>query len=162
MERAVAKAIARCKRRDAARDELVVRMGGSPEPNPVMVRPRDVCMVTEPDHVSRSQLNSAARAMHSFVRKFPQYGLISGRRLALYERGDDLSAMWAKLNSQTESHVATDHAKHALEHLKARRNEPFVVHNKRQLDFRFTRTGRRETRRRKHRYDINLPSEAAP
>jgi hypothetical protein len=62
---------------------------------------------------SRSQLNSAIRAMHSFVRKFPQYGLISGvgrGRLAIYERGDELSAMWAKLNNQHRSLVTVDHA----------------------------------------------------
>jgi hypothetical protein len=49
--------------------------------------------------------------VHSFVRKFPQYGLISGvgrGRLALYERRDELNAMWAKLNNQHRSLVTMD------------------------------------------------------
>jgi len=62
------------------------------------------------------------RHVHSFVRRFPQYGLISGvgrGRLALYERRDELNAMWAKLNNQHRSLATMDHAKHALEQLKA-------------------------------------------
>jgi hypothetical protein len=109
---------------------------------------------------SPSQLNSIKRAMHSFVDKFPQYGLISGTgrgRLCLYERGDDLSAMWAKLSSQRPRATRTA-AKAALDHLRARRNQPFVVHNKRHLHFRITATGRKDTRRRKQIYrDISLP-----
>jgi hypothetical protein len=98
--------------------------------------------------------------MHSFVGKFPQYGLISGGgrgRLALYERGDVLSAMWAKLNSQRQKGVTLTAAEAALEHLKARRNEPFVVHRKRRLDFVITGSGRQDTRRRKQFFDISLP-----
>jgi hypothetical protein len=63
--------------------------------------------------------------------------------------------MWAKLNSQTSATLTS--AKAALEHLKARRNEPFVVHNKRKLDFRLTSSGREDTRRRKQFFDISLP-----
>jgi hypothetical protein len=41
------------------------------------------------------------RAMHSFVRKFPQYALMGGqgrRKLYLYEPADPLSTLWAELN----------------------------------------------------------------
>ena len=158
MERAVAKAIAQCRKRDEGRDAILAAHGQPSAPRPVLVTPRNVCDAKPP---SRAQLNSAARAMRSFVRKFPQYGLISGvgrGRLTLYERGDELSAMWAKLNSQRQNHEILTSAKAALEHLKARRNEPFVVHKKRQLDFVVTGAGRKETRRRKQVYrDISLP-----
>jgi hypothetical protein len=165
MERAVAKAIAKCRKRDPYIDELVERMGGAPKPHPVMVSPGDVCVTALPPErtsasISRAELTSAKRAMHSFVRKFPKYGLISGGgrgHLALYERGDDLSAMWAKLNSQRQWFVPLVSAEAALKHLNSGRNEPFVVHRKRRLDFRITSTGRHDTRRRKQFFDINLP-----
>jgi hypothetical protein len=41
------------------------------------------------------------RAMHSFVRKFPEYGLVGGKGrgiLYLYEVADPLSAFWARLS----------------------------------------------------------------
>ncbi len=45
---------------------------------------------------------AAVRAMHSFVRKFPQYGLMGGKgrsKLYLYDRTDPISVRWAQLNS---------------------------------------------------------------
>ena len=50
---------------------------------------------------SRAQRVAVARAMHSFVRKFPQYALTGGRgrkMLYLYEPGDSLSAAWAEMS----------------------------------------------------------------
>ena len=51
---------------------------------------------------SRALRQAVVRAMHSFVRKFPQYALIGGqghRVLYLYEPADPLSALWARLNA---------------------------------------------------------------
>lgn len=48
-----------------------------------------------------AQRNAVTRAMHSFVRKHQQYALMGGqgrRALHLYDTGDPLSVMWAKLN----------------------------------------------------------------
>jgi hypothetical protein len=136
MERAVAVDIARCKKRDVRQDTAFAGAGFDLPEKTVMVTPWSVCVsLLEGPFVppSRSQLNSAARAMHSFVRKYPQYALIarSGRGcLALYERGDELSAMWAKLRSQRESFVIRLEATDALEHVKAGRNEPFSTGGK--------------------------------
>ena len=64
------------------------------------------------------------RAMHSFVRKFPEYGLIGGKGRAgglyLYERNDPQSAMAAKLRAQTRYFVPLDKARVALDHLQLR------------------------------------------
>jgi hypothetical protein len=165
LERAVAKAIARC-RKDYGVDDIHVTLGMKPGPKPVMVTPRHVCMILcaiDGEKPSPTRLRAATRAMHSFVRKSPQYGLISGTgrgRLALYERGDELSAMWAKLNSQRQSLVTMTSAQAALDHLKSQRNEVFVIHNRRKLDFRITGAGRKDTRRRKQFFpSISLPIE---
>jgi hypothetical protein len=164
MERAVASAIAWCRRRNPETAALYAKSGKKLSPRPVMVTPWSVCTMgagIKPP-LSRSQLNSAVRAMHTFVDKFPQYGLVSAKggrgRLALYERGDELSAMWAKLNSQRDATLTAAEA--ALEHLKSRRNEPFVVQRQRRVAFRITATGREDTRRRKQFFDITLPTEA--
>jgi hypothetical protein len=165
MERAVAKAIASCRVRDEVSDSARSALGQPPDRPVVMVTPWSVCKtVTGPEAASpsRAQLNSATRAMHSFVRKFPEYSLVSmkgGRgRLALYERGDELSAMWAKLNSRSEHLVPLVEAKAALEHLTERRNEAFFVQAKKPVIFRFTSSGEKTTRRRKRFYsDISLP-----
>jgi hypothetical protein len=81
-----------------------------------------------------SELESARRAMHSFVRKFPQYGLIAGKGRAgglyLYERDDPASAMWAKLNSEYKNFVGKNDARKAVRHLNERRNEPFSMFNR--------------------------------
>jgi hypothetical protein len=50
---------------------------------------------------SAARRKAVVRAMHSFVRKHPQYALLGGqgrRILYLYETADPLSALWAKLN----------------------------------------------------------------
>ena len=44
---------------------------------------------------------SILRALHSFVRKHPESALMGGqgrKRLYLYEPGDPISALWAKLS----------------------------------------------------------------
>jgi hypothetical protein len=70
-----------------------------------------------------TQVKAAKRAMNTFVRKFPEYGLMTpkgGRgKLTLYERGDKLSAMWAKLSSQSGEHVTIADARAALAHAEA-------------------------------------------
>jgi hypothetical protein len=71
--------------------------------------------------------------------------------------------MWAKLSSQRGAHVILTAAEAALEHPRTRRNEPFIVHTKRQLDFVITSSSRKETRRRKLFYpdiDLDRPSRA--
>jgi hypothetical protein len=48
-----------------------------------------------------AQRKSVTRAMHSIVRRFPQYALIGGKGrqwLYLYELADPVSVMWAKLS----------------------------------------------------------------
>jgi hypothetical protein len=133
MERAILATIAKQKKRDARRDEFYRAAGQPLPPRPVCVSSWDVAMcATGAGWVNevfvaptRSQLISAVRAMHSFVSKFPQYALISGkgRRLQLYERGDDMSAMWAKLNSQHRAYMGD--VTRALKHVKVGCNEPF-------------------------------------
>jgi hypothetical protein len=53
--------------------------------------------------------------MHSFVRKFPQYALTGGKghkRLYLYEPGDPLSSMWARMSVERHGFVCrSDEAK---------------------------------------------------
>jgi hypothetical protein len=54
---------------------------------------------------SRSQIEACTRAMHSFVRKFPQYALTSRRSrqgIVLYEIGDQVTAVWAKMDMETK------------------------------------------------------------
>jgi hypothetical protein len=48
----------------------------------------------------RARRQAVARALHSFVRKFPQYALIGGQGrcpLYLYDTTNPLSAFWAQL-----------------------------------------------------------------
>jgi hypothetical protein len=50
---------------------------------------------------SRAQRAAVARAMHSFVRKFPQYALAGGKgrkMLYLYEPADPLSTAWVQFS----------------------------------------------------------------
>jgi hypothetical protein len=57
---------------------------------------------------SGSQRRAVVQAMHSFVRKFPQYALIGGqggKQLYLYEPSDPVSAAWAKLTMERHNHV---------------------------------------------------------
>jgi len=100
--------------------------------------------------------------MHSFVRKFPQYGVMSGKggrgRLCLYERGDRVSAMWARLNSQTGRHVILDDVHAALAHAEARRNEPFKVQKRRHAHYRRRNLSLTDPRPQVFR-DVNLPTD---
>ncbi|HZZ23240.1 MAG TPA: hypothetical protein VFE60_12000 [Roseiarcus sp.] len=102
--------------------------------NPMPMNPQDCWK-----RPTEAQMKAAKRALHSFVRKFPQYGVVSGRGgrggLYLYERGDKLSAMWAKLNSQTSRYVNLDNARSALAHAEARCNEPFKLKDKRPIKY---------------------------
>jgi hypothetical protein len=57
---------------------------------------------------SRSQIKVCTRAMHSIARKFPQYAIIPGRGrngIVLYEIGDPVSALRAKMRMETENPV---------------------------------------------------------
>jgi hypothetical protein len=167
MERAVARVIARCKKPDRDKDALYA-LAGQPPPhdNVVLVTAWHVYWerwpmdVHKPILPTEAQLKSAARAMHSFVRKHPQYGLISSRggrgRLCLYEVGDDLSAMWAKLFSQRQGGVTLNIAKDALKHLKALRNEPFTVYKHREIHHREPGGGLSDSRKDVF-LDISLP-----
>jgi hypothetical protein len=166
-ERAVAACIARCKRRDAQKDAVYICAGEEPPPTVVNVTPWGVCIQLNPSSPSRpteSQLKAAKRAMHSFVRKFPEYGLMiskGGRgHLCLYERGDRLSAMRAKLTSQSGSHVSLPEASKALAHVEARRNEPFRLKEKRPIHYFQNKDGSlTPTHRRAPRVfrDLDLP-----
>src|SRR5229473_1210393 len=68
---------------------------------------------------------AAVRAMHSFVRKFPQYGLMGGKgrsKLYLYDRTDPVSVRWVLLNSsrlergRVNSYCRADAIRHLEEH----------------------------------------------
>jgi hypothetical protein len=53
-----------------------------------------------------AQRKAVIRAMHSFVRKFPQYAIGGGKgrgRLFLYEPGDPLSATWVRRLERTRA-----------------------------------------------------------
>ncbi len=165
VERAIAAAIAECQRRDGEADEFCRLAGRELPPRPVMVRPRDVWLQIEPDvwkeatirHPSKAQTKAITRAMHSFVRKFPQFALISGTgrgHLCLYERGDPLSAMWATLNAASAGLITLDIAQTALKHLQAGRNEPFVTGRKKDCSTQDMTRYRGRTFR-----DISLPRE---
>lgn len=79
--------------------------------------------------------------------------------LCLYERADKLSAMLAKLNSQTKRGVSHAEAEAALAHAKARRNEPFVLRAKRQILYRGLSHGLTQKEPRTFK-DLNLPDAA--
>lgn len=148
LERSVAACIKRCKQRDAQEDAYYIAAGQEPPAsvvqvsawdvwrhlNPLPLNPRDWTRPTE------AQLKAAKRALHSFAGKFPEYGVVSGKggrgKLCLYERSDKLSAMLAKLNSQTGRGVSHADARAALAHAEARRNEPFVLKPKRFIHYR--------------------------
>lgn len=64
-----------------------------------------------------AQRKAVVRAMHSFVRKNPQYALTGGRgrkQLYLFEPDDPVSAMWAKLSVERRRFVARSAAEEAL------------------------------------------------
>src|SRR5262245_31847446 len=67
---------------------------------------------------SRANQKAVLRAMHSFVRKFPQYGLMGGKgrkSLYLYEKADPISVMWAGLSVANKGFVSQGDAKKALQ-----------------------------------------------
>jgi hypothetical protein len=148
MERAVASCIAQRKQRSAREDAFYAATGGEPPKKIVNVSAWDVCMhINQPvirsldwKRPTEAQLKAAKRAMHSFVRKFPEYGLMTGKgrggKLWLYGRGDKLTAMWAKLKSQSGRHVTLGDAHAALAHVEERRNEPFRVKKTRYIEYR--------------------------
>jgi hypothetical protein len=60
-----------------------------------------------------AQQKAISRALHSIVRKHPQYALIGGngrKRLCLYEPADPLSALWAKLTVERHAFVSLSDA----------------------------------------------------
>lgn len=66
---------------------------------------------------SNAQRKAVTRAMHSFVRKFPQYALMGGqgrKRLYLYEPANPVSAMWAKLTVERRKFVSRVEAEAAV------------------------------------------------
>jgi hypothetical protein len=66
---------------------------------------------------SRSRRKAVVRAMHSFVRKYPEYALVGGQGrgiLYLYEKGDPLSEFWARLRV-ARGFVALSEARQLME-----------------------------------------------
>ena len=62
---------------------------------------------------SNAQRKAMIRALHSFVRKFPQYALMGGKgrkTLLLYETSDPVSGAWAKA-MLTRSFCSIDEAR---------------------------------------------------
>src|SRR5512132_1793023 len=73
---------------------------------------------------SAPQRQAILRAMHSFVRKYPQFGVIGGqgrKGLYLYEPGDPLSALWAKMSLERRKPVSLSEARQALRAIDLRR-----------------------------------------
>jgi hypothetical protein len=112
---------------------------------------------------TEAQLKAAKRAMHSFVRKFPEYGVMTSKggrgKLCLYERGDRLSAMWAKLASQSGRHVILDDATEALAYAAERRNEPFRVQKRRHVEYKKRNLSLTDRRPQVFK-DLDLPDAA--
>ena len=72
---------------------------------------------------SRAQRKAVVRAMHSFVRKHPQYALTAwrGRKgLFLYEPADPVSAMWARLSLECRQFVPLSEVKAHMHEQEAR------------------------------------------
>jgi hypothetical protein len=56
-----------------------------------------------------AQQKTISRAMHSLVRKFPEYALMGGngrKRLCLYEPADPMSVLWARLAVERSDFVS--------------------------------------------------------
>jgi hypothetical protein len=100
-------------------------------PTPVRIRTWDVLYVFRPleantgscwsaQDAPAAQRKAVVRAMHSFVRKFPQFALMGGqgrKQLVLYEAGDPLSEMWARLTVERREFVPIMEARAALREL---------------------------------------------
>jgi hypothetical protein len=70
---------------------------------------------------SAPQRQAILRALHSFVRRYPQFALIGGKgrkQLYLYEPGDPLSSLWAKMNVESRKMVPCSEARVALEAMR--------------------------------------------
>jgi hypothetical protein len=80
---------------------------GDRRPSPLLLDSQRLthrCFKADPG--TPAQRKAVSRAMHSFVRKFPQYALTGGRGrspLSLFEPGDPLSAERAKLSRLSKS-----------------------------------------------------------
>jgi hypothetical protein len=64
-----------------------------------------------------AQCKAVTRAMNSFVHKHPQYALMGGqgrKRLYLYEPGDPVSTIWAKMSVEQRRFVSRLMAREAL------------------------------------------------
>jgi len=68
---------------------------------------------------SPAQIKACTRAMHSFIRKFPQYALTSRRSrkgIVLYEITDRVSVLWAEMRMETRGNpLSRSEARAALE-----------------------------------------------
>jgi hypothetical protein len=88
------------------------------EKSPVTMSSRDVAIATFPQEKiclgswkepSRPQRIAVNRAMHSFVRKFPQFALMGGqgrKPIILYDTTDPESIAWATARTQNKGFVA--------------------------------------------------------
>jgi hypothetical protein len=66
------------------------------------------------DFPSKAQRKSVVRAMHSFVRKHPEFALMGGqgrKQLYLYEAADPDSVAWAQTSVATKQHVSFNERK---------------------------------------------------
>jgi|SRR6516162_3133395 len=66
---------------------------------------------------SLAQRGAVVRAMHSYVRKFPQYALMGGKgrkMLYLYEPSDPVSTIWAMLSVERHGFVSDSVAREYL------------------------------------------------
>jgi hypothetical protein len=66
---------------------------------------------------SQAQRTAVVRAMHSYVRKFPQYALMGGRgheMLYLYDPSDPISTIWAMLSVERRGFVSDNDARQYL------------------------------------------------
>jgi hypothetical protein len=71
-------------------------------------RPRSLFMRDWHWKPTVAQRKAVARAMHSFVRKFPQFALLGGqgrKKLYLYDTTDPDSVLWAQMTVASKDHV---------------------------------------------------------
>ena len=70
---------------------------------------------------TNAQRKAVTRAMRTIVCKYPQFALTGGKGrkgLFLYEPGDPLSAIWAKLSVESRDHVPRSTAEERLHSLE--------------------------------------------
>jgi hypothetical protein len=71
-------------------------------------RPRSLFMRDWHWQPTVAQRKAVARAMHSFVHKFPQFALLGGqgrKKLYLYDTTDPDSVLWAQMTLASKDHV---------------------------------------------------------